>query len=193
MVRLLLVPVTAILLSLTPGPTVAATPGAAEPACLAAIRKALPGQVTTSRLQGKSVGRKRLLFRRGGMVLVIDHDVLETTARAFLTAHGADRFPEEVRLLKVFAEKLRKADEVEADPLLRNLAERSRLDFRLAEVLERGGFQLRPARKPAHGPTPGVILRLRYQVDDGELAGYGGRVFVSETCERLVGVSDWVS
>jgi len=78
-----------------------------EPSCLAKLRARLPGAVTTTTLNARTLGSKRLRFRRGGVVLVIDLAVLESTTKKFLKDNGADRFPEEVNVLRRFAQALR--------------------------------------------------------------------------------------
>jgi hypothetical protein len=81
----------------------------AEPTCLARARAHLPGQTMATFVKGGTVGRKRLLFRRGDVLLVIDFEVLEVTTQDFLKEPGAESFPEEGDLLRRFAQALRRA------------------------------------------------------------------------------------
>ncbi len=170
---------------------------AGEPACLAGLRKRLRGADQAVTIKGVALGKKRLVFRRGAVLLVIDHAVLAGTTREFLKKQGADRFPEETKLLKRFAEALQKADEVDGDALVKERYAQRRLEFRLAEVLERGAFALRrpppPGKPAATTAMPAVILRVSYSHHCGDLCGAGGRVFVTESCEELLSMQDWIS
>ena len=191
----------AVLIALTalvPHDLAAGESGNLEPTCLAKARAHLPGETMATFVKGGLVGRKRLLFRRGDVLLVIDFEVLDSTTQAFLKEHGAERFPEDVQLLQPFAQALRSRDEVDADSLLRSKREQERLDFRLAEVFERGAFLIRgvqPISKKATLPVraaPDLILRLDFSYECGDLCGTGGRVFFTDVCQQLVAVTDWV-
>ena len=168
-----------------------------EPTCLAKARAHLPGQTMATFLKGGLVGHKRLLFRRGDVLLVINFDVLDVSTREFLKEHGTASFPEEVGLLQRFAQALKYRDEVDADPLLRSKLEQERLDFRLAEVFERGAFLIRwmqPISKkvaPAARAAADLILRLDFSYECGDQCGTGGRVFFTYACQQLVAVTDW--
>jgi hypothetical protein len=139
-----------------------------------------------------------LLFRRGDVLLVIDFEVLDATTQEFLKEKGTAGFPEEVNLLRRFAEAMRSRDEVQADSLVRGDLERERLDFRLAEVLDRGAFLIRdvpPISKNAVATVRAaadLILRLDYSYECGDRCGTGGRVFFTDACQQLVAVTDWV-
>ena len=169
-----------------------------EPLCLVRVRGHLPGTTVVTYVKGGAVGRKRLLFRRSDVLLAVDFTALEATTQEFLKEQGAERFPEEVRLLQRFAQALKSSDEVDADALVRGKREQERLDFRLADVFERGAFLIRDARptskrRTAIAPTaPDLILRLDYNYDCGDLCGTGGRVFLTDSCQQLVAVTDWV-
>ncbi len=149
-------------------------------------------------VKGGVVGSKRLLFRRGDVVLVIDSLVLEETTQAFLKEQGAQRFPEEARLLLRFSQALKNRDEVDADALVRSPLEQERLDLRMAEVLDRGAFLVRDARAASKKTmataraAPDLILRLDYSYECGDSCGTGGRVFFTDACQQLVAVTDWV-
>ena len=184
-----------------------------EPTCLARARAQLPGQTMATFVKGGRVGQKRLLFRRGDVLLVIDFDVLDVSTREFLKEREAksrgeppssgrrepsQSLPEEVGLLQRFAQALKNRDEVDADSLLRSKLEQERLDFRLAEVFERGAFLIRwvqPISKkvvPAARATADLILRLDFSYECGDQCGTGGRVFFTDACQQLVAVTDWV-
>jgi hypothetical protein len=173
-------------------------PARPSPPCLTRARKQLPGETMASFVKGGHVGSKRLLFRRGDVVLVIDYPVLEETLRAFLKQKGAEKFPEEGRLLQRFSQALRNRDEVDADPLVQSKLEQERLDLRLAEVFDEGAFEIRDARGASKkaGATPraapDLILRLDYAYECGERCGTGGRIFLTDACQQLVAVTDWV-
>jgi hypothetical protein len=130
--------------------------------------------------------------------LVIDFEVLDATTREFLKEQGAGGFPEEVNLLRRFAEAMKSRDEVQADALVRGDLERERLDFRLAEVLDRGAFLIRDVQPMSKGAVATVraaaelILRLDYSYECGDRCGTGGRVFFTDACQQLVAVTDWV-
>jgi hypothetical protein len=166
-----------------------------EPACLAKIRAELPGAVTTTTIKSRALGGKRLRFRRGDVMLVVDLAVLESTTKRFLKENGANRFPEETNLLRRFAKALATRDEVDGDPLVKSKREQSRLEYRLADVLEQGGFALSQPMSPANGkpPSPDTILRLEYSHHCGSLCGSGGRVFLTPSCQELLRVMDWIS
>jgi hypothetical protein len=170
----------------------------AEPACLARARAHLPGETMATFVKGGTVGRKRLLFRRGDVLLVIDFEVLEGTTQDFLKEPGAASFPEDGDLVRRFAQALRGRDEVQADLLVRSNLEHERLGFLLAVVLDRGAFSLRgvqPESKKALAPSrpnPDLILRLDYSYECGDRCGTGGRVFFTAACQQLVAVTDWV-
>jgi hypothetical protein len=170
----------------------------AEPACLARARAHLPGQTMATFVKGGTVGHKRLFFRRGDVLLVIDFEVLEVTTRDFLKDQGGERFPEEVNLLRRFAQAMKSRDEVQADLLVRGNLEHERLDLLLAAVLDRGAFLIRgvpPDTKKALAklrPPADLILRLDYSYECGALCGTGGRVFFTDACQQLVAVTDWV-
>jgi hypothetical protein len=170
---------------------------AALPACLHQVSARLAGAVTTTTIAGRAIRGKRLVVRRGDVTLVLDHATFEATTRAFLAENGDDRFPEEKSLLARFAEGLDRTHELEADPIVSTDRLRDRFDYRLAEVLERGEFELRPATpSTAERPTvngPGVLLRLEYSHHCGNLCGSGGRVFVTDACQTVVEVMDWIS
>ena len=152
-------------------------------------------------VKGGLVGRKRLLFRRGDVLLVIDFEVLDSITQEFLKERGgatSQRFPEEVRLLQRFVQAFKNRDEVDADSLLRGKLEQEQLDFRLAEVFERGAFLIRwmpPISKrtvPTVRAAADLILRLDFSYECGERCGTGGRVFFTDACQQLVAVTDWV-
>ena len=170
----------------------------AEPACLARARVHLPGQTMAVFVKGGAVGRKRLHFRRGDVLLVIDFEVLEVTAQDFLKEHGAESFPEEGNLLRRFAQAMKSRDEVQADLLVLSNLEHERLGFLLAAVLDRGAFLIRgvpPELKKALAssrPAADLILRLDYSYECGDRCGTGGRVFFTDACQQLVAVTDWV-
>ena len=169
-----------------------------EPTCLARARAHLPGETMATFVKGGLVGRKRLLFRRGDVVLVIDFEVLDSTTQDFLKEHGAERFPEEVRLFQRFAQAFKHRDEVDADSILRSKLEQERLDFRLAEVFEHGAFLIRDVQPISKKAAPTVraaadlILRIDFSYDCGDRCGTGGRVFFTNACQQLVAVTDWV-
>jgi hypothetical protein len=168
-----------------------------EPRCLTRARTHLPGQTMATVVKGGAVGRKRLLFRRGDVQLVIDFEVLDSTTQDFLKEVGASRFPEEVNLLQRFAQAMKSRDEVQADSLVRSKLEQERLDFRLAEVLDRGAFVIRDLQPASKGAVATVraaadlILRLDYNYECGDRCGTGGRVFFTDACQQLVAVTDW--
>jgi len=170
----------------------------AEPACLARARAQLPGQTMATFVKGGAVGRKRLLFRRGDVLLVIDFEVLEGITQDFLKEHVAERFPEEAALLKRFSQALKTRDELQADSLVRSNLEHERLGLLLAAVLDRGAFLIRQAPPCAkHAATvvraaADLILRLDYSYECGDRCGTGGRVFFTDACQQLVAVTDWV-
>ena len=172
-----------------------------EPACLARARAHLPGETMATFVKGGLVGRKRLLFRRGDVLLVVDFEVLDSITQEFLKEHGgaaSQRFPEEVRLLQRFVQAFKSRDEVDADSLLRGKLEQERLDFRLAEVFERGAFLIRGVQPNSKKTVPtaraasDLILRLDFSYECGERCGTGGRVFFTDACQQLVAVTDWV-
>jgi hypothetical protein len=172
-----------------------------EPTCLARARAHLPGETMATFVKGGLVGRKRLLFRRGDVLLVIDFEVLDSITQEFLKERGgatSQRFPEEVRLLQRFVQAFKNRDEVDADSLLRGKLEQEQLDFRLAEVFERGAFLIRwmpPISKrtvPTVHASADLILRLDFSYECGERCGTGGRVFFTDACQQLVAVTDWV-
>jgi hypothetical protein len=168
------------------------------PRCLTRARAHLPGQTMATFVKGGLVGRKRLLFRRGDVLLVIDFEVLDSTTQDFLKEKGASKFPEEGNMLRRFAEAMKSRDEVKADTLVQGALEQERLDLRLAEVLDRGAFLIRgvpPATKGAAATVPpaaDLILRLDYNYECGDRCGTGGRVFFTDACQQLVAVTDWV-
>ncbi len=176
----------------------AGEPERSAPRCLTRVRKQLPGETMASFVKGGHVGSKHLLFRRGDVVLVIDYAVLEETTQAFLKQKGAEKFPEEVRLLQRFSQAFKNRDEVDAGPLVQSRLEQERLDFRLAEVFDQGAFVIRDARGTSQKPmataraAPDMILRLDYIYECGDRCGTGGRVFLTDGCEQLVAVTDWV-
>ena len=149
-------------------------------------------------IKGGEVGPKRLLFRRGDVVLVIDFGVFESTTRQLLKEQGAERLPDEASLLRRFGQALDKHDEVQAERFVLGKHEQERLDRRLAEVLDQGAFVIRQA-KPASGrpardrPGADTIFRLDYSYNCGDRCGTSGRVFVTRSCQELVAVTDWVS
>jgi hypothetical protein len=169
-----------------------------EPRCLTRARAHLPGQTMATFVKGGVVGRKRLLFRRGDVLLVIDFIVLDATTQEFLKEKGAGGFPEEVNLLRRFAEAMKSRDEVQADSLVRGKLEQERLDFRLAEVLDRGAFLIRDVQPISKNAVATVraaadqVLRLDYNYECGDRCGTGGRVFFTDACQQLVAVTDWV-
>ena len=169
-----------------------------QPRCLTRARAHLPGQTMATFVKGGTVGRKRLLFRRGDVLLVIDFEVLDSTTQDFLKEKGANGFSEEVNLLQRFAQALKSRDEVQAEAFVRSNLERGWLDFRLAEVLDRGAFLIRGAPPGSKigvatvAPAADLILRLDYSYDCGDRCGTGGRVFLTDACQQLVAVTDWV-
>jgi hypothetical protein len=169
-----------------------------EPRCLARARAHLPGQTMATFVKGGLVGRKRLLFRRGDVLLVIDFEMLDSTTQDFLKEKGASKFPEESNMLRRFGEAMKSRDEIKADTLVQGALEQKRLDLRLAEVLDRGAFLIRevpPATKGAAAtvvPAADLILRLDYTYECGDRCGTGGRVFFTNACQQLVAVTDWV-
>jgi hypothetical protein len=169
-----------------------------EPACLARARAQLPGQTMATFVKGGTVGRRRLLFRRGDVLLVIDFEVFEGITQDFLKEKGGESFPEEVGLLKRFSQALKTRDEIQADLLVRSNLEHERLGLLLAAVLDRGGFLIRnlqPFSKNAAAPVraaPDLILRLDFSYECGDQCGTGGRVFLTDACQQLVAVPDWV-
>ena len=188
-----------VLIAAAPGSSMeTSAPKNGEPLCLVRVRGHLPGATVVTYVKGGAVGRKRLLFRRSDVVLVVDFTALEASMQEFLKEQGADRFPEELSLLRRFAQALKSSDEVEADALVRNIREQERLDFRLADVFERRAFLIRDMRPTSKGtaaivPTaPDLVLRLDYSYDCGDLCGTGGRVFLTDSCQQLVAVTDWV-
>jgi len=168
------------------------------PACLTRARAHLPGETMASDIKGGKVGRRRVLFRRGDVVLVIDFDVLQSTTREFLKEEGPARFPEDAELLRRLSQADKSGDEIQGDALVRTQGERARLDLRLAVVLDRGAFLIRDLRPKSKGPEPAIraaadrILRLDYNYECGDLCGTGGRVFYTDGCQQLVAVTDWV-
>lgn len=163
-----------------------------EPGCLAPIRAELQGVVTTTTFAGHTIRGKRLVIERGGVTLVLDYAVFEATTRAFLKGQAADRFPEEREFLQRFAKALARADEIDADRIVTTRAQRARFDYRLAEVIEQGAFELRPPPgAPARGP--GVLVRVKYDHHCEPLCGSGGRMFFTDSCQQIVQVLDWVS
>jgi len=191
--------VLSVLIAAAPGSSVeTSAPKNGEPLCLVRVRGHLPGTTVVTYIKSGAVGRKRLLFRRGDVVLVVDFAAFEASTQEFLKEQGADRFPEEVGLLRRFAQVLKSSDEVEADTLVRNVREQERLDLRLADVFERRAFLIRDVRPAAKGTTaivatsPDLVLRLDYNYDCGDLCGTGGRVFLTDSCQQLVAVTDWV-
>jgi hypothetical protein len=170
---------------------------AKEPICVARMRTHVPGAAMTTTIKAGAMGRQRLLFRRGDVVLVIDYAVLDANLRAFVKEQGAERAPEEVDLLRRLHMAFGGGDEVAGDRLVRTPREQARLDRRLAEVLDRGAFALRPG-KPASGSgalgrTPASeIIRLDYSYNCGERCGTSGRIFLTRSCQELVAVTDWV-
>jgi hypothetical protein len=176
----------------------AGEPEISSPPCLTRARAHLPGETMATFVKGGVVGSKRLLFRRGDVVLVIDFLVLEETTQAFLKEQGAQRFSEETRLLMRFSLALKNRDEVDADALVRSPLEQERLDFRMADVLDRGAFLVRDARAASKKAmataraAPDRILRLDYSYECGDSCGTGGRVFFTDACQQLVAITDWV-
>jgi hypothetical protein len=173
-----------------------------EPACLAQLR--IPREVrregsSSTPIKSRPLGRKRLLFRRGGVVLVIDHAVFHSKAVAFLNKNGAERFPEETSMLRQFAKQLEKTDEADIDETKLTGASRNRLAFRLADVLEAGAFEVRDSRPtktengPPSTPSSGVILRIDWSYYCGQLCAGQGRIFVTKGCQELVAVTDLIS
>lgn len=148
-------------------------------------------------VKGGAVGRKRLLFRRGDVLLVIDFEAFEGITQGHLKEQGGD-LPEEVDLLKRLSLAMKSQDEASADLLVKTRPEQTWLDLRLAEVLDRGAFQIRDvfprSSKTAATvrPAPDLILRLDYSYECGDLCGTGGRVFLTDACQQLVAVTDWV-
>lgn len=170
---------------------------AKEPACVTRMRTHVPGAAMTTTIKAGVMGRQRLLFRRGDVVLVIDYAVLDGNMRAFVKEQGAERSPEEVTLLQRFDQAFVKDDEVAGDRLVHTPREQARLDRRLAEVLDRGAFALRPGKPTtgsgAIGRAPASeIIRLDYSYNCGESCGTSGRIFLTRSCQELVAVTDWV-
>jgi hypothetical protein len=187
------------LIAVVPREIVAEESANAEPPCLVRARSHLPGETMASFIKGGVVGRKRLVFRRGDVQLLIDFEVLDSTTRDFLKEQGHNRkFPEEVNLIARFAQALKNHDEVDADRMVRSKLEQERLDFRLADVFDRGAFLIREAPASSKRPAIGVrvatdlILRLDYSYDCGDQCGTGGRVFLTDACQQLAAVTDWV-
>ncbi len=186
------------LIALGSGDLAAGEPERPAPRCLARARKQLPGETMASFVQGGHVRSKQLLFRRGEVVLVIDYLVLEETTRAFLKQKGAEKFPEETRLLQRFSLAFRNHDEVDAGPLVQSKLEQERLDYRLAEAIDQGAFVVRDARgsskkAPATAQAaPDLLLRLDYSYECGDECGTGGRVYLTDACQQMVAVTDWV-
>jgi hypothetical protein len=170
-----------------------------EPACLQRIRSRLPGPVKstsirTTTIKGKQLGAKRLLFRRGEVLLVVNHEVLHSRTVAFLEKNGAKRFPEEASMLRQFLNQLERMDEAEIDETkLTNEAQR-RLSYRLAAVLDEGAFEIRPLRRTGRNrSSSSIILRLDWSYYCGDLCAGEGRVFITEDCQELVSVTDIIS
>jgi hypothetical protein len=182
---------------LAPGDPVACATEHSEPACLARARAQLPGQTIATFVKGGTVGRKRLLFRRGDVLLVIDFEALEGITQDFLKEQGAEKFPEEVGLLKRFSQAMKSRDEFQADLLVRSNLEHQRLGLLLAGALDRGAFLIRnvqPFSKSAATTvraTADLVLRLDYSYECGDSCGTGGRVFFTDACQQLVAVTDW--
>jgi len=176
-----------------------AGPKKIEPACLARVRSRLPGpekstSVRTTLIKGHQLGAKRLLFRRGDVLLVIDYAVLHSKTVAFLEKNGPERFPEEASMLRQFLTQLERADEAEIDETLFTNASQRRLSFRLAAVLEEGAFEIRaPGRIGKKSDPSSVILRLDWSYYCGNLCAGEGRVFITEGCQELVSVTDIIS
>jgi hypothetical protein len=170
-------------------PEPAPSPASQEPACLQA-RAGLPGTITRTSISGHPIRGKRLVIHRQGVTLVLDHAVFAATTRAFLDRYGPGGFPEETELLRRFSEELAHADEIDADRIVGDGRLLQRFEYRLAEILERGGFEVRAA---AGKPEANRILRLEYTHHCGGLCGSGGRVFVTDTCQPIVRVLDWIS
>jgi hypothetical protein len=137
------------------------------PACLTRARAHLPGQTMATFIKGGEVGSKRLLFQRGDVVLAIDFVVFDSATQDFLKEASAGRFPEEANLLRRFAQAMKNRDEVKADALVRSKLEQVRLDFRLAEVLDRGAFLIRNMQTGSRA-APDLILRLDYSYECGD-------------------------
>jgi hypothetical protein len=130
------------------------------------------------------------------VVLVVDFAAFDASTRELLRGKEADAFPDDLALLRRFERALRKSDEVVADRLVRSKREQARLDRRLAEVLDRGAFELRSGRPSKAGhddrPPETEIIRLDYSYNCGEACGTSGRVFLTRACQELVAVTDWV-
>jgi hypothetical protein len=150
--------------------------------------------VRTTLIKGRQLGVKRLLFRRGEVLLVIDHAVFHSKTVAFLEKNGAKRFPAEASLLRQLLKQLETADEAEIDEsLLTNLAQRQ-LSYLLAAVLEEGAFEIRSLRRGGKDSTSSnAILRLDWSYYCGDLCAGEGRVFITESCQELVSVTDLMS
>ena len=169
------------------------------PACLAQVRARLGGpknstSIRPTLVKARQLGAKRLIFRRGDVLLVVDHAVLHAQAVAFLKEIGAKRFPEEARMLQQFLKQLERADEAEINESQLTARTRERLPFRLADALDAGAFEIRtPARMGKNASSSKTVLRLDWSYYCGQLCAGEGRVFVTESCQELVSVTDMIS
>src|SRR5512141_2029501 len=113
MLRSVVLVLAVLLLLPDSAPEAASSEARADPACVAQVRSRLPGpSAPTTVIRGRPLGAKRLIFRRGKVLLVVDHAVLRATTFAFLEENGAERFPQEARMLRMFLKRLERADEV---------------------------------------------------------------------------------
>jgi hypothetical protein len=170
-----------------------------ESACLERVRSRLARpvkstSVRTTLIKGRQLGVKRLLFRRGEVLLVIDHAAFHSKTVAFLEKNSAERFPAEASLLRQFLKQLETADEAEVDETLLTHVVQRQLSYRLAAVLEEGAFEIRSLRRGGKDSTSSsAILRLDWSYYCGDICAGVGRVFVTEGCQELVSVTDIMS
>jgi hypothetical protein len=97
-----------------------------SPACVAQVRSRLLGpekstSLRPTRIKGRHLGGKRLVFHRGEALLIIDHAALQSAALSLETA-GFGRTAEQTAMLRHFRERLASTDEAEIDTANRTIA-----------------------------------------------------------------------
>jgi hypothetical protein len=149
-------------------------------------------------IASKGAGRKRLLFRRGAWVLLVEHAALDQRLR--LTAReggGDDSRAAAEAIIKRLAGALTTASEAEADHLLQDDRERALVNRLLADVLDRGAFALR-------GPQDRQASQTIYKVEFSTFGsrkwcrrdrrcGHAGSAFVTDDCTQLLKVTTRLS
>jgi hypothetical protein len=167
-------------------------------ACLERVARKLPGPVKPASIKpwpikGKKLGTKRLIFRRDGVFLVVDHSAIHDGLVSFLGKHDDTRFPEGRNLMRRFERLLEDTSEAVVDDTTMTMWERKLLDRRLGAVLEDGKFAIRASEEPLakpSGPEASTIIRLDWSYYCGDLCAGTGRTFITRGCQVLASVTD---